>query len=460
MNLTSNNKIETNKVELQITVGPEEFEKAVAQAYRKNVSKINVPGFRKGKAPRGIIEKMYGEGVFYEDAVNALYPQAYEDAIAEAQLEPVDRPEIDMTSVDKNGFSFKAVVTVKPEVEVKDYKGIKATKTVKAVTDEDVDAEVKKLQERNGRIVEVTDRAAQDGDNTMIDFEGFVDGVAFEGGKGENYPLTLGSNQFIPGFEEQIVGHNTGDEFDVNVTFPEDYQAEELKGKAAVFKVKVNAIKTRELPEADDEFAKDVSEFDTLAELREDLRKKAGERNEAQAQDEVENTMIDTLIENMTAEIPECMFERRIDDYMNDFEYRLQSQGMNMDLYLQYTGMEKDSMRKTFRAQAERQVKLRLALEKIAQLENIEASAEDIAAEYQKMADAYQMDVEKVKSLVGEDDLKKDIVVTKAIDFVKENAEVTEEAPAAEKPKKARRTTKKKAEADTAEEPKAEETAE
>ncbi len=447
MNLTSNNKIETNKYELQIAVNAEEFEKAVAAAYRKNVSKIAVPGFRKGKAPRGIVEKMYGEGVFYEDAVNALYPKAYEDAIIESGLEPVDAPEIEITSVDKTGFNFKAVVTVKPEVEIKDYKGINVTKKVKAVTDEDVDAEVQRLRERNGRIVSVEDRAAQEGDNTLIDFEGFIDGVAFEGGKGESYPLTLGSNQFIPGFEDQIVGHNVGDEFDVNVTFPEDYQAENLAGKPAVFKVKVNAIKTRELPELDDDFAKDASEFDTVAELKEDLKKKIAERYEAQAQDEVENAMIDVLVENLTAEIPECMYERRIDDFMRDFEYRLQSQGMNMDLYLQYTGMDRNSMRETFRAQSERQVKLRLALEKIAELENITASEEDIAEEYQRMADAYKLDVEKVKSLVTAKELSKDIVVTKAIDFVKENAKIKEES---DKPKRTRRTTKKaKAEEET-----------
>lgn len=440
MNLTSNNKIETNKYELQVAVNAEEFEKAVAAAYRKNVSKISIPGFRKGKAPRGIVEKMYGEGVFYEDAVNALYPKAYEDAIVESGLEPVDAPEIEITSVDKTGFTFKAIVTVKPEVEIKDYKGINVTKKVKAVTDEDVDAEIQRLRERNGRIVSVEDRAAAEGDNTLIDFEGFVDGVAFEGGKGENYPLTLGSNQFIPGFEDQIVGHNTGDEFDVNVTFPEDYQAEELAGKPAVFKVKINAIKTRELPELDDDFAKDASEFDTVAELKEDLKKKVAERYETQAQDEVENAMIDVLVENLTAEIPQCMYERRIDDFMRDFEYRLQSQGMNMDLYLQYTGMERDSMRETFRAQAERQVKLRLALEKIAELENITASEEDLANEYQRMADAYNLDVEKVKSLVTDKELTKDIVVTKAIDFVKDNAKVKEES---DKPKRTRRTTKK-----------------
>ncbi|MDF2567818.1 MAG: tig [Oscillospiraceae bacterium] len=431
MSLTSSNKIETNKYELIIAVDAEKFEQGIQQTFRKNVSKINVPGFRKGKAPRKMVEKLYGESMFFEDAINALYPVALQEAVQEAGLNLVDRPEVEVTEVSKeNGFTFKATCITKPEVEVKDYKGIKVEKTVQTVSDEDIDAEIKKMQDRNGRIISVDDRAAQDGDNTVIDFEGFVDGVAFDGGKGENFNLTLGSGQFIPGFEEQIVGHNIGEEFDVNVSFPENYHVEELKAKPAVFKVKLHEIKSKELPELDDEFAKDVSEFDTLAELREDITKKLDEANQKSADEQVENQLIETVIANMTAEIPEVMFESRIDDSVKDFEYRLQSQGLNLETYLQYTGMEMDSFRKTFAEQAEKQVKIRLALEKIAELENIEVSKEGLDAEYEKMAANYNMEVEKLKGFIPEEDLSKDLSVNKAIDLIKESAVVAEAKPA------------------------------
>ncbi|MDD6237337.1 MAG: trigger factor [Clostridiales bacterium] len=457
MGLVSSNKVETNKYELIVKIDADAFESAIEKAYRKSVKKISVPGFRPGKAPRKMIEKLYGEGVFYEDAVNDLYPSALASAVDEAKLELVDRPEVEITKIEKaDGVEFKATCIVKPEVEVSDYKGIKVEKTVKTVTDEDLNSELNKMADRNARVVSVEDRAAENGDITVIDFEGFVDGKAFEGGKAEGFNLTLGSGQFIPGFEDQIVGHNVEDEFDVNVEFPAEYQAEELAGKPAVFKVKLHEIKTRQLPAIDDEFVKDVSEFDTLDQLKEDITKKLQEQYDKSADTEVENQLIDAVIANMKAEIPEVMFENRVDESVREFEYRLQSQGMNLDLYLQYTGMELDAFRKTFREQAEKQVKIRLALEKIVELENIVPSAEEIAAEYDKMAENYKMDVEKIKGYIPEKDLVKDLAVNKAIDLIKDSAEISEKKSAAKKT----RTTKAKKEepqTDVAEEAPAEE---
>ena len=445
MGLVSSNKVETNKYELIVTIDADAFEAAVEKAYRKSVKKISVPGFRPGKAPRKMIEKLYGEGVFFEDAVNDLYPSALASAVEEAKLELVDRPEVEITKIEKaDGVEFKATCIVKPEVEVSDYKGIKAEKTVKTVTDEDLNGELNKMADRNARVVSVEDRAAENGDITVIDFEGFVDGKAFDGGKAEGFSLTLGSGQFIPGFEDQVVGHNVEDEFDVNVEFPAEYQAEELAGKPAVFKVKLHEIKTRQLPAIDDEFVKDVSEFDTLDQLKEDITKKLQEQYDKSADTEVENQLIDAVIANMKAEIPEVMFENRVDESVREFEYRLQSQGMNLELYLQYTGMEMDAFRKTFREQAEKQVKIRLALEKIVELENIQPSAEEIAAEYDKMAENYKMEVEKIKGYIPEKDLVKDLAVNKAIDLIKDSAEISEKKPAA---KKTRTTKAKKEEA-------------
>lgn len=454
MTLVSQNKLENNVVELEISVGAEEFEAACANAYRKNVGKINIDGFRPGKAPRSIIEKRFGKEVFYEDAVNELYPVAYSDAVVEAGIEPVDRADIEVTEVNENGFTFKAKVTVKPEVEVSDYKGIKATKNVKNVTEADINAEIDNLRNRNSRIINVDDRAAQSGDNTVIDYEGFVDGVAFEGGKGEKQPLVLGSNQFIPGFEDQVVGHNIGDEFDVNVTFPEEYHAPELAGKAAVFKCKLHEIKVRELPEVDDEFIKDVTEFDTLDEFKKDAEAKLKDRFENAATAEVEDLLIDGVIANMKADIPECMFEHAIDDMVRDFESRLSAQGMSIEIYLQYTGMDMDAFRKTFREQAERQTKIRLALEKIANLENITASEEDIDAEYKKIAEMYQIEADKIKTLIPAEEIGKDLAMQKAIDFVRDNAAITvktydDKAPA--KKPAAKKTATKKAEGEAAE---------
>lgn len=440
MSLTASKKIDTNLMELEISVPAEEFKAAVDRSYRKNAPSITIPGFRKGKAPRHMIEKMYGEGVFFEDAVNELYPSAYEAAAKEAGITPVDRADIEILEVGKDGFSFKATVTVKPEVEVEGYKGIEAEKVEYTVTDEDVDAEIAKLQKRAGTTISVEDRPAQMGDNVVFDFEGFIDGVAFEGGKGEEFPLTLGSNQFIPGFEEQIAGHAIGEDFDVNVSFPENYHVDELKGKPAVFKCKIHQIKAVELPELDDEFAKDVSEFETLEALKADLKSKLQEKKDLEANDEFENKLVDAVIVGMKADIPACMYERKIDEMVQDFAYRLQMQGLNLETYMQYTGSTVESFRETFKEQAEHQVKVRLALEKIAELENLTATEEDLEEQFKKAAEVYGMELEKIKELLPADEISKDIAVNKAIDFVRENAV----APKAKK-KTTRKSTAKKA---------------
>lgn len=428
MSLKTATKTETaNRVELEVEVDAATFEAAVQRAYKKNAASIAVPGFRKGKAPRNMIEKLYGTGVFYEDAMNDVYPVALDAAIVESGYEYVeDKIDLDVVSVGAEGLVFKAVITVKPEVEVSEYKGLKASKKVEAVTDEDVDAELARLQDRNSRLVTVEDRAAADGDTVNFDFEGFVDDVAFEGGKGENYTLTLGSGQFIPGFEEQIVGKSIDEEFDVNVTFPEEYHAEELKGKPAVFKCKLHEIKTKELPELNDDFAKDVSEFDTLDELKADIRKAHEERAAKEADAAFENALLDQLAEGLKADIPQAMFDRRIDDMVQDFGYRMQSQGLDLDTYLKYTGMDMDAFRDGFKEQADKQVKIRLALEKIAALENIEVTEEDENAEYDRIAEMYKMEVEKVKAILNANDMKKDLAVGKALDLVKETAVIEE----------------------------------
>lgn len=434
MSLVENKNVETNKFELTVKVDADKFEPAIERAYRKNVKKIDVQGFRRGKAPRKIIEKIYGEGVFFEDAINELYPAALQEAVEEAGLDLVARPQVEITDAGKDGFTFTALCVVRPEVTVKDYKGIAVEKEIVPVTDEDIDAKLKGMQEKNGRMIDIEDRPAQNGDTVVFDFDGYVDGVAFDGGKVERFDLVLGSGQFIPGFEDQIVGKSIGEEFDVNVSFPEDYHAEELKGKPAVFKCKLHEIKEKELPALDDEFAKDASEFDTLDELKADLRKKAEEANEKSASDAVENKLIDTVIENMEAEVPDEMIEARIDDMIRDFEYRLQSQGLNLDTYLQYTGMDRNSFRFTFKVQADKQVKIRLALEKIVEVENITVDDEAVEAEYAKLADAYKMEVEKIKSFVPAEEFVKDLAVNKAIDLIKDTAVITEKVvdPAAE----------------------------
>ncbi len=424
MSLTSSKKVETNTYELEVAVSAEDFAAAVEKAYQKNKKQISIPGFRKGKAPKHMIERMYGEGFFYEDAVNALYPQAYNEAIAEAKITPVNQADVEILSVGKEGITFKATVVVKPEVEVSGYKGIEAEKKAAEVTDEDLSKELDRIRERNARLVDVDDRPAQNGDQAVIDFEGFLDGEAFEGGKGEKFPLNLGSNQFIPGFEEQVVGHQVGEEFEIKVIFPENYHAEELRNQETAFKIKLHEIKTKELPELDDEFAKDVSEFDTLEEYKVDLKAKMLERAEHTANDEFEGKLIDAVIANLKAEIPPVMYENSITEMVRDFEYRLQSQGLNLETYLQYTGMTMEGFRKTFAEQAEKQVKIHLALEKIVELENIEPTEEKLNERYEQLAKAYNMEVEQVKKLVPADGLKQDVAVQMAIDLIRDTAVV------------------------------------
>lgn len=423
MSLKSANKVETNKHELEIEISAEAFEAAVQAAYLKAKKNINVPGFRKGHAPRKIVEKEYGEGVFYEDALNAIIPAEVDTAVEEAGLELVARPDVEVTEVSKEkGAVVKAVCITKPEIEIKDYKGIKIEKSVKTVSYEDVDHEIDHIRQKGMRIITVEDRAAQNGDDVVIDFEGFKDNVAFEGGKAEKFTLTLGSGQFIPGFEEQIVGHNIGDEFDINVTFPEDYGAKELAGAPVVFKIKLHEIKIKELPELDDEFVKDQSEFDTVDELKADVRKKLEETAKKASQQEEEGKIFDEVIAKVEGEIPEVMYDRRVDEMIEEMGQRLAPQGISVDMYLQYTGQTLDSLKKTYREQAEKQVKLRLALEKIAELEKIEVTDEEAEEEIKKMADNYKMDIEQVKSYVTVDAVKKDIAVGKAADAVKEAA--------------------------------------
>lgn len=425
MNLVKSEKLEKNQHELQFSIDAASFNDAIAKAYKREAGKYNIPGFRKGKAPRHMIEKMYGEDVFQYSAVNDLFPAEYDKAVEASGIEPVDRPEVDIVSMNtEDGVVLKAVVTVKPEMKVGNYIGLKAEKAANTVEVAAVDAEVNRLRERNARLV-AREGKAQDGDITDIDFEGFVDGEAFDGGKGEHFSLTLGSGQFIPGFEEQIVGHEAGEEFDVNVTFPEDYHAKELAGKAAVFKVKLNEVQYKELPVADDEFAKDVSEYDTLDEFKASIRKNMEEAAEKQAELEVENALVDQLVATLEGDIPPVMIETRIDEMVRDFDYRLSQQGLRLADYLKYIGGDEAKFREGFKEQAEKQVKMRLALEAVAKAENIEASEEDFENEVKRIADTYKMEVEKVRSIIPVAEVKKDLAVNKAIDFIKSKAEIT-----------------------------------
>ena len=428
MSLKNVNKPETNVVEIEFTSDKAAFDAACDKAYKKNVGSISVPGFRKGKAPKHIIEKMYGKGVFYDEALNEIVNPAFADAIKDQDFKMVSQPEFDVVSIDDDGVTFKAKFYVKPEVEITDYIGIPVTKTVREASDEDADNEISDTQKRNSRQVEVNDRAAQDGDIVVIDFDGYVDDKPFEGGKAEKYNLTLGSGQFIPGFEEQIVGKNIGDEFDVNVTFPAEYHAAELAGKPAVFKIKLHEIKFNELPALDDEFAKDVSEFDTFAEYKADVKAKIQDRYNKQADGEVEEQLINALIEKLKAEIPEPMYVAETENFVRDFDGRLRMQGLDLKTYFKYTGLDLDALRKQMRPQAERQVKTRLALEKIVELEGIKPTDEEIAAEYDRIAKAYNMELDKVKEMVDEAAIAEDVAVKKAVDLVKEKAVVTEKA--------------------------------
>ncbi len=428
MSLKSANKLENSRVELVVEVDAATFAAAVSAAYKKDVKNITVPGFRKGKAPRAMIEKMYGADVFYETAMNDLYPTALDEAIKESGYTYVeDKIDLDVESVGEEGLVFKAIITVKPDVKIKGHKGLKATKKAVKVTEEDIAAELTRLQERNGRMVSVEDRAAEMGDTVTFDYEGFVDGVPFEGGKADNHALVLGSGQFIPGFEEGLVGVAVDAELDVNVTFPEEYHAAELAGKPAVFKCKVHKIEKKELPEIDDELIKDSSEFESVDEFKADAEKRLTEQRENAAQNEVDDQLVDGLIGCLTADIPQAMYERAIDDSVQDFGYRLQSQGLSMDLYMQYTGMDMAAFRDSFREQAEKKVKVRLALEAVAKKEKIKVTDEDIEAEYAKFAEQYSMEVDKVKAAIPATALKEDLAVQKAMDFIKENAEITVE---------------------------------
>ena len=429
-------KLEKNMAKLTIEVSAEDLDKAMEKAYQKQKSRISLPGFRKGKAPRKMIESMYGKGVFMEDAVNSLIPQEYTKALGECDLEIVSQPEINVTQMEPGkALIFTADVAVKPEVTLGDYKGVEVPKSEIAVTDEEVDAEVKKEQDKNARTVAVEDRAAANGDITTIDFEGFVDGVAFDGGKGTDYALTLGSGTFIPGFEDQLVGANTGDHVEVKVTFPEEYQAKELAGKEAVFQCDVKKIETKEVPELDDEFAKDVSEFDTLAEYKEDVKKKLTEKKEKEARTAKENAAVDKAIENAQMDIPELMTKTECRQMMDDFSRRMQQQGLSMEQYFQFTGQSMDKMMEDMKPQALKRIQTRLVLEKVAEAENIQPSEEEITEEIQKMADAYKMEADKIREAIGEsglEQMKKDMAVQKAVTVIADAAVEVEKAADAE----------------------------
>ncbi len=424
MQLKGIEKKEKNQVELTISIDKEEFEKALERAYRKNVGKMTVPGFRKGKAPRKIIEKLYGEGVFFEDAVNMCYPQAYDSAVEESKIQPVDHPQIDVDEISPEGFTFKATVTVKPEVSIHDYKGLSVEKGRVSVTEKDVKEELNRMADRNARLVTV-DREVKKDDTVMFDFEGFVDGTPFEGGKAENYSLRVGSGMFIPGFEDQMIGKKAEEPFDVNVTFPEDYQAKELASKPAVFKCLIHEVKETEKPTIDDEFAKDVSEFDTLDELKADLKAKIKENKEKAVETEFEENLIDRMLENFEADVPEVMVEAQIDRIVEDFGYRLSMQGLGLDTYLKMNDMSMESFRKLFREQADKQVKVRLALEKIAELENMEITEEELEEEFKSLAEQNNLDVERVKQLLPAESLKGDLLTQKAVDLIKSTAKKT-----------------------------------
>ena len=419
-------KLEKNMAKLTIEASAEEFEAAMQKAYLKNKNKINIQGFRKGKAPRIMIEKMYGPGVFYEDAANEIIPEAYSKAAEESGLEIVSRPEIDVTQIEKGkSFIFTATVAVKPEVTLGEYKGLEYNAEPVEVTEEDLAAELKRVQEQNSRTVTVEDRAVENGDITTIDYEGFVDGTPFEGGKAENQELVIGSHSFIDTFEEQLVGKNIGEEVEVNVTFPEEYHAKELAGKPAVFKVKVNGIKVKELPELDDEFASDVSDFDTMDEYKEDVKKKLLEKKEKEAKTAKENALVEKAIENAQMEIPDAMIETQARQMVDDFAQRLQMQGLSMQQYMQYTGMDVPKMVEPMKPQAQKRIKTRLVLEKIAETESIEVTDEEINAEIEKMASAYKMEADKLKEYMGDaekENMKKDLAVQKAVDLLMESA--------------------------------------
>ncbi len=422
MSFTVENLEEKNMVKLVIESTAEEFEAGLNTAYNKNKSKISLPGFRKGKAPRKMIEKMYGAEVFYEDAANSIIPDAYAKAADECGLELVSQPKINVTQLEAGKpFIFEAVVAIKPEVELGQYKGVEVSKNDVEATDADVEEELKRVQDQNSRTVAVSDRAVKDGDNTVIDFEGFVDGVAFDGGKGTDYPLTIGSHSFIDNFEEQIIGMNIGDEKEINVTFPEEYHAEELKGKPAVFKVKVKEIKEKQLPELNDEFAQDVSDFDTLAEYRDDLKKKIETRKANEAKAKKEDEAIAKIIETSKMDIPEAMVDTQVNRMVEDFAQRLQQQGLSVEQYFQYTGMTADKIMDEMKPEAVKRIQSRLVLEAIVKAENIETSDDEFEAELKKMADAYKMELDQIKEFMGDYEkkqIREDLAIQKAVELI------------------------------------------
>ena len=433
MNLISCEKLEKSMVELQFSIDAETFKAAVNNAFKREGKKYAIPGFRKGKAPRHMIEKMYGSDIFHYDAVNDLFPEAYEAAVKEAKIDVVGRPDPEVVSMSEaDGVVLKVKVAVKPEVELGEYAGLTVTKEAKNVNEADVDAEVKRMQDRNGRLL-TREGAAENGDTVDIDFEGFVDGKAFEGGKAEHYSLVLGSGSFIPGFEDQVVGHSAGEEFDVNVKFPEEYGAAELAGKDATFKIKLHEVKYKELPALDDELAKDCSEYDTLDEFKASIRKNNQEQLDKQDDLAVENALVDQVIDGMEAEIPQAMYDVRMDELVNDFAFRMEQQGLRLEDYLKYMGQSIDQFRASFMPQAEKQVKIRLALEAVAAAENIEASEDELNAEVKRIADQYKMEEDKVRELINVDEVKHDLAINKAIDFIKSHANVVEKAAEAEK---------------------------
>lgn len=423
MALKSSNKVDTNTYEIEVTVDAQTFADACKSAYMKQRKSIQIPGFRKGKATQGMVEKVYGEGAFYEEALEILYPNAVQSAIDEAELKVVGQPfDLDVPVMSKaEGVEMKMKVTTYPEVKLGEYKGLEAKMLDTEATDDVVAEELKNMQDRNSRLVTVEDRAAEMGDTAEIDFEGFVDGVAFEGGKGENYPLELGSGSFIPGFEEQVVGHKSEEEFDVNVTFPEEY-AEELAGKDAVFKCKIHEIKSKELPELDDDFAKDVSEFDTLDELKADLKKQIGERKTASANTDFENQLLEQVCDNMEVEIPECMFDQKCDEMIQDYAYRLQMQGIDLNTYLGYLGQTQEQFKAQFMDGAKQQVKTQIALDAIVEAEKLEATEDEINAEIDKLAAQYDMEADKIKAAVPQDQIAKDVTTKKAVDLIVNSA--------------------------------------
>lgn len=415
-------KLEKNMAKLTVEVPAEQFEAALKTSFQKNKNKFNIPGFRKGKAPQAMVEKMYGVGVLYDDAIDELLDATYGDAVKESGLEIVSRPEIGIEQIEKGKtFIYTALVAVKPEVTLGDYKGVEVTKAKPEVTDEDVEAELKKVQDQNSRMVNVEDRAVENGDHTVIDFEGFVDGEAFEGGKSEAYPLVIGSHSFIDTFEEQLIGKNIGDDVEVNVTFPAEYHAAELAGKPAVFKVKIHEIKTKELPELNDEFASEVSEFETLEEYKSDIRAKLAETKQQQATTENENNVVEKVVENASMEIPEAMIDEQVREMINDYARRMQSQGISLEQYMQFTGMTIEKMQEQLRPQAEKRIRTRLVLEAVVAAENIQASDEAVNAEIAKMAETYKMEEEKVRSIMGDAgiaQMKEDMAVQEAVDFL------------------------------------------